>query len=129
MQSELFTKGAKRLSEVVGLPEKEAVESLKTIALDVDKYIVEFCFAEIYSRDGLSLQEREIITLTSLVTQGGCDSQMEFHIKASLNVGISAEKIIEIFIHCIPYAGFPRVRNAVKIAGKVFSEKNIILSN
>ena len=127
MDSERYARGSKKLSEVLQLSEEEAIASLITIAPEVDRYIVEFGFGDIYSRDGLSLQEREMITLTSLLTQGGCDSQMDYHINAALSLKIPAEKIIEIFIHCIPYAGFPRVRNAVRVATKVFSEKGIKL--
>jgi len=127
MNSERFIRGKDKLAEVCGQPGEKAIESIKSIAPAVDKYIVEFGFGDIYSRDGLSLQEREMITITSLLTQGSCDAQLEFHINAALNTGIPAEKILEIFIHCIPYTGFPRVRNAVTVAKKVFFEKSIVV--
>lgn len=68
-----------------------------------------------------------MITITSLLTSGGCEPQLEVHINGSLNVGISPKKIIETFIQCIPYVGFPRVLNAVFVAKKVFSERQIVL--
>jgi len=37
---------------------------------------------------------------------------------------LTPKKIIETFIQCIPYVGFPRVLNAITVAKKVFSEKN-----
>ena len=49
-----------------------------------------------------------MITITSLLTTGGCEPQLEVHINGSLNVGLSPEKIIETFIQCIPYTGFPK---------------------
>jgi 4-carboxymuconolactone decarboxylase len=58
---------------------------------------------------------------------GGCESQLEVHINGSLNVGIEAKKIIEIFIQCVPYVGFPRVLNAVNVAKKVFAERNMVM--
>jgi 4-carboxymuconolactone decarboxylase len=42
-----------------------------------------------------------------------------------LNVGIPPEKVIETFVQCIPYKGFPKVLNAVNVAKKVFAERNI----
>ena len=68
-----------------------------------------------------------MITITSLLTVGGCEPQLEVHINASLNVGVSPEKIIEAFIQCIPYVGFPRVLNAAFVAKKVFSERNAVV--
>jgi carboxymuconolactone decarboxylase len=44
-------------------------------------------------------------------------------------VGISPEKIIETFIQCIPYVGFPKVLNATFVAKKIFSERNLILGS
>lgn len=43
----------------------------------------------------------------------------------SLNVGIAPEKIIETFIQCIPYTGFPKVLNAIFVAKKIFAERGI----
>lgn len=98
------------------------IRSLDSIAPDLGKYIVEFAFGDIYERKGLSLQEREMITLSSLLTAGGCEPQLEVHINGALRVGISPEKIMETFLQCIPYTGFPRVLNAVSAAKKVFAE-------
>ena len=71
------------------------------------------------------MQEREMITITSLLTTGGCEPHLEVHINGSLNVGLSPEKIIETFIQCIPYTGFPKVLNAIYTAKKIFAERHI----
>ena len=117
-----FQTGMENLNLIDGTIGGNVITSLEDIAPDIGKYIVEFAFGDIYSREILSLQEREIITLTSLLTSGGCENQLKIHINASLNVGISKEKIIETFIHCIPYVGFPKVLNAVFVAKEIFAE-------
>ncbi len=70
-----------------------------------------------------------MITLSSLMTLGGCENQLDVHINGSLNVGVTPQKIIEVFLQCIPYTGFPRVLNAVGIAKKVFKLRNISIDN
>ena len=120
MKQNRFEQGLQKLSEVDGTAGEKLITSLSNIAPDLGKYIVEFAFGDIYCRKGLNLQEREIITLSSLLTQGGCEAQLEVHINGAINVGINPNKIIETFIHCIPYTGFPRVLNAVGVAKKVF---------
>ncbi|GHV21429.1 4-carboxymuconolactone decarboxylase [Spirochaetia bacterium] len=125
MENTRFAKGTDRLNEVDGSAGQNVIASLKTIAPDLGKYIIEFAFGDIYCREGLSLQERELITITSLLTAGGCEPQLEVHINGSLNVGITPEKVIETFIQCIPYTGFPKVLNAVNVAKKVFAEREI----
>lgn len=67
-----------------------------------------------------------MITISSLLTAGGCEPQLEVHINGALNVGIAPDKIIEIFLQCIPYTGFPKVLNAVNAAKKVFGERKLI---
>lgn len=123
---EKYELGINKLREVDGTAGDRVIDSLADIAPDLGRYIVEFAFGEIYTRDGLSLPEREMVTLTSLLTLGGCEAQLEVHINGALNVGISAKKIIEIFIQSIPYTGFPRVLNAVATAKKVFAERKLI---
>lgn len=122
MKKTRFQTGMENLNLIDGTIGGNVITSLEDIAPDIGKYIVEFAFGDIYSREILSLQEREIITLTSLLTSGGCENQLKVHINASLNVGISKEKIIETFIHCIPYVGFPKVLNAVFVAKEIFDE-------
>jgi len=128
VENERLKRGTERLKEVDGNAGEHVISSLAEIAPDLGRYILEFAFGDIYCREGLSLQEREIITITSLLTAGGCEPQLEVHINGSLNVGISPEKVIETFIQCIPYTGFPKVLNAVNVAKKVFAERNITLS-
>ena len=128
MENERMKRGTERLKEVDGNAGERVIASLEEIAPDLGRYILEFAFGDVYCREGLSLQEREIITITSLLTAGGCEAQLEVHINGSLNVGISPEKVIETFIQCIPYTGFPKVLNAVNVAKKVFAERNIALS-
>lgn len=68
-----------------------------TLPPALGRYIVEFAFGDIYARDGLNLDERELVTVTSLLTAGGYEPQLEVHINGALNVGIPLEKLIETF--------------------------------
>ena len=123
MENNRFELGLKKLEEVDGSAGQKVINSLEGLAPDLGKYIIEFAFGDIYCREGLSLQERELITLSSLLTQGGCEKQLEVHIAGALNTGVSPEKVIETFIQCIPYTGFPRVLNAVYTAKTVFAAR------
>lgn len=119
MKKTTFETGMDNLKKIDGAGGEAVIQSLENISPDLGKYIVEFAFGEIYARDGLSLQEREMITLASLLTAGGCEPQLEVHIAGAMNVGIPLEKIVEIFLQCIPYTGFPKVLNAIAVAKKL----------
>lgn len=127
MDNTCYEIGLKKLSEVDGKGSDAVIDSLKNIAPDLGKFIIEFAFGDIYSRVGLSLQERELITISSLLTAGGCEPQLKVHINGALNTGVPPEKIIEAFIQCVPYTGFPKVFNAVFTAKEVFKERNITI--
>lgn len=127
MEQTRYEVGTEQLKQIDGIGGENVIRSLEDVAPDLGRYIIEFAFGDIYPRKELTLQEREMITITSLLTSGGCEPQLEVHINGSLNVGIPPKKIIETFIQCIPYVGFPRVLNAVFVAKKVFSERQIVL--
>ena len=123
MEQTRFEQGIEQLRKIDGIGGENVIKSLEDVAPAVGKYIIEFAFGDIYPREVLSLQE--MITITSLLTAGGCEPQLEVHINGSLNVGIAPEKIIETFIQCIPYTGFPKVLNAIFVAKKIFAERGI----
>lgn len=120
-----FQQGWNKLREIDGAAGESVVQSLSGIAPSLGKYIIEFAFGDIYSRPGLSLPQRQLVTLASLTTQGDCEPQLEVHINAALNVGLTPNQIIETMLHCAPYVGFPRVINAVKVGQKVFAQRQV----
>ena len=126
MENTRFTQGMEQLKTIDGKGGENVIKSLEDIAPDLGKFIVEFAFGDIYTTEGLTTEEREMITLSSLLTAGGCEPQLEVHINGALNVGISPEKVIETFLQCVPYTGFPKVLNAVFAAQKVFAERGLI---
>ncbi len=125
MSNERYTQGWNKLLEVDGEAGQRVIDSLASIAPDLGNYIIEFAFGDIYSRPTLTLQQRELITISSLITQGNCESQLNVHLHGSLNVGITPVEIIETMIHCSPYIGFPRVLNAIAVAKDVFAQRGI----
>lgn len=127
MEKTRYEKGLENLCMVDGEGGRQVIISLADIAPDVGRYITEFAFGDIYSRPGLTLRERELVTVVSLLTAGGCEKQLSVHIAAALNAGASPKEVTEAFIQCIPYTGFPRVLNALFTAKEVFRERGITL--
>ncbi len=113
-----FERGLQKLAEVDGKAGEEVVAPLG----DLGRYIVEFAFGDIYSRDGLSLREREIATVAMLAVMGGREPQLRVHLNASLNVGMTAEEIEEVIIQTVPYGGFPTAINALNLLKQVEKE-------
>lgn len=108
LNPELLQRGLATLNAIDGAQGEAVMTTLADIAPDLGQYIIGFAFGEIYNRPALDLRQRELITLAALAAQGGCENQLRVHIHAARNVGLSREEIIEAFIHCVPYLGFPK---------------------
>lgn len=99
------------------------VAALADIAPDFATYVFEFPFGDIYSRPGLPLREREIATIAALAAMGNARPQLEVHIEAGLNVGLSRDEIVEILMQMAVYAGFPAALNGLFAAKDVFARR------
>ena len=117
----LLQRGLDKLNEIDGAQGEAVMQALADVAPDLGSSIIGFAFGEIYQRPHLDVQQRELVTLAALAAQGGCEKQLRVHIHASRNVGLTREQIVETFIHCVPYLGFPKVLNAVFVAKEVFA--------
>ncbi|MBU1289193.1 MAG: carboxymuconolactone decarboxylase family protein [Alphaproteobacteria bacterium] len=115
-------RGRDRLAEIDGLAGETVVDSLKDIAPDFATYLLEFPFGDIYSRPGLGLREREIATVAALTAMGNARPQLEVHIEAGLNVGLSQDEIVETIMQMAVYAGFPAALNGLAAAKTVFQK-------
>jgi 4-carboxymuconolactone decarboxylase len=124
-QGERFERGWQRLIEVDADGGERVIESLKDVAPDLGRYVVEFAYGDIYRRPALDLRQRELVTISALTTLGGAEPQLEVHVNAGLNVGLTAREVVEAILQCIPYTGFPRVLNAIFVAKRVFEERDV----
>ena len=123
MNNERFEKGWKKFEEIHGPVAKATRESLKDISPELARFVTEFAFGDIYSRPGLSLKTRQLLTIASLVTLGTAPLQLKSHIKGALNVGCTREEIVEAILQMSVYAGFPKAMNAMYAAKEVFAGK------
>lgn len=99
-------------------------DSLMDLDSELENYIVEFAFGDIYSREGLSDKKKTLITISSLVTQS-LEPQLRLHVNIGLTIGLTKNEIVGAIIHLLPYTGFPRVLNALKVAKEVFVERDL----
>ncbi|MCX5892572.1 MAG: carboxymuconolactone decarboxylase family protein [Deltaproteobacteria bacterium] len=122
MSTERYDRGWQKLQEIDGEAGERVIDSLKDIAPDFARYLIEFPFGDIYSRPGLDLKSREIATVAALTALGNAAPQLKVHIQAALNVGCSRLEVVETIMQMAVYAGFPAALNGLFVAKEVFQD-------
>ena len=115
-------RGLKKLKEIDGEAGERVIESLKDIAPDLARYIIEFPFGDIYSRPGLDLKSREIAVVAALTALGNAAPQLKVHVHGALNAGCTRQEVVEVIMQMAVYAGFPAALNGMFTAKEVFKE-------
>ena len=78
-------------------------------------------FGEVWSReDTLSLRDRSVVTVVTLMAQGLVDDSFKYHLESAKNNGITKEEMAEILTHAAFYAGWPKAWAAMKMAKEVY---------
>ncbi|EGW52604.1 hypothetical protein HMPREF1022_00372 [Desulfovibrio sp. 6_1_46AFAA] len=121
MHSERYATGLNILRQVDGKGGEVVLESLRDIAPDFARYLIEFPFGDIYARPGLDLKSREIAVVAALTALGNASPQLKVHIAAALHVGCTREEIVEVIMQMAVYAGFPAALNGLFAAREVFA--------
>ena len=106
-------KGAEAQAEIFGPQMKEAWKNGH-----INRWLAANCFGDYYTRKGLDLRQRELITFCFLAAQGGCEPQLTAHAKGNMNIGNGKDFLIRVVSQCLPYIGYPRSLNAIQCVQK-----------
>ncbi len=106
-------KGVEAQAEIFGEHMKEAWKDGH-----IRRWLAANCFGDYYTRKGLDLAQREMITFCFLSAQGGCEPQLTAHAKGNMNVGNNKEFLLKVVSQCLPYIGYPRSLNAIACVNK-----------
>lgn len=91
------------------------------IAPALGDYTDNVLFGDVWKRPGLSLRDRSLVTISTLIAQYRIN-ELPFHLKFALQNGVTREELIEVITHLAFYAGWPAANTAVSIARGVFAE-------
>lgn len=79
----------------------------------INRWLAANCFGDYYTRTGLDLKQRELITFCFLAAQGGCESQLTSHIFGNMKLGNDKDLLVKVVSQCLPFIGYPRSLNAL----------------
>ena len=117
------TRAAKGLAvqkEIIG---SEVVERLYASSPADQEHIPRFlsanCFGDYYTRTGIDVPTRELLTFSMLVALGGCEPQVKGHVAANLHVGNDRGRLIAVLTQLLPFIGYPRTLNGLRAVEEV----------
>lgn len=90
--------------------------------LHIQRFLSANCFGDYYTRNGVDIKVREMITLSILIALGGVESQIKGHIQGNLNIGNGKDILLDLITQLLPWVGYPRTLNALKCLNEVATE-------
>lgn len=106
-------KGAQAQAAIFG---EHMLEAWKTGT--INRWLAANCFGDYYTRGGLDLKARELITFCFLAAQGGCEPQLIAHSQGNMNLGNGKDFLLRVILQILPYIGYPRSLNAITCVNK-----------
>ena len=101
------------------------VDRAETTKTDFDEefqnLITRYAWGEIWTRPGLPRHTRSLLTIAMMVALNR-EEELQLHIRAAANNGVSNEEIREVLLQCAVYCGVPAANSAFRIAKEIFSE-------
>ncbi|MGQ0832954.1 MAG: carboxymuconolactone decarboxylase family protein [Microthrixaceae bacterium] len=88
------------------------------LAPDFYRYVAETAFGMIWSRPGLAIRDRSLVTVAQLAALGKTE-ELKAHLRGARNVGISQEELVEVLMQTAVYAGVPAANEALRAAAEV----------
>lgn len=97
-------------------------DQLGEFASEFAKVNDDILFGKVWSDETLSLKERSMITIVSLLSQGLVDSSFRYHMETGKKNGITKEEMSAIITHAAFYCGWPKAWAAFRIAKEVYQD-------
>lgn len=86
--------------------------------LHIQEYLSANCFGDYYTRAGLDLKMRELLTFAMLAALGGCEAQLAGHVAGNLAVGNDRRALVGTLTQLLPFIGYPRTLNALRVVNE-----------
>lgn len=97
-------------------------ESSTENQIHIQKYLSANCYGDYYTRRGLDIKTRELITFSMLISMGGCEPHVKGSIISNINVGNDKQLLLAVATNLLPYIGYPRTLSAINNLNDIIPE-------
>jgi 4-carboxymuconolactone decarboxylase len=120
-----FDEGLEVRREVLGAEYVDnSIKNATTFTKPLQELVTEYCWGEIWTRDGLPKKTRSMINL-AMLTALNRPHELKLHLRGAINNGVTKEEIQEIFLQTAIYCGVPASLDSFKAAQEIFKEMGI----
>lgn len=113
----------------IGGPEYDGpIGRLGRVSPDMARFTVDYPYGDVLSRPGLDLRLRQLCNVGSLIAQGSAQPQLRFHMEGLLNVGGSAQDLVEVMFIATAILGFPAAINMIGIVRQILADRSFPFS-
>ncbi|SFB02617.1 4-carboxymuconolactone decarboxylase [Lentibacillus halodurans] len=124
MDQKKFDAGLKVRREVLGAAYVDkSIANADDFIKPMQELVTEYCWGEIWTREGLPKKTRSIINL-AMLTALNRPNELKLHLRGALRNGVTKEEIKEIFLQTAIYCGVPAALDSFKTAQQVFAEED-----
>ncbi|MBX9973574.1 4-carboxymuconolactone decarboxylase [Cytobacillus firmus] len=120
-----FDDGLQVRREVLGAEYVDnSIKNATSFTKPLQELVTEYCWGEIWTREGLPKKTRSMINL-AMLTALNRPHELKLHLRGAINNGVTKEEIQEIFLQTAIYCGVPASLDSFKTAQEIFKEMGI----
>lgn len=115
--------GAETRAKLAGLDKDISGTAWQRFSPVMDTFLKEHLFADIFARDVLTHEDRELVTIAALANMKGTEGQLAFHLGAAMNTGLTQEQIEDFIVVLDTQVGKDQARSAQKVLAEVLNKR------
>lgn len=117
-----FERGMAMRRQVLGDEHVDrATAAITDLDRDFQRWITENVWGDLWTRPGLETRERSLLTISILAALG--QEELELHLTAARNTGVTTTEITEALLHVAVYAGVPAANRAFRVFKRIYEEE------
>jgi len=122
MSDERFERGLDKRRKVLGNEHVErSMKNADDFSQPLQELVTEYCWGNVWQRDGLSDRDRSVINL-AMLTALNRSHELRLHVRGAINNGMRVEEIREVLMQTAIYCGIPAAIDAFRQAREVLVE-------
>ncbi|MDV3128832.1 carboxymuconolactone decarboxylase family protein [Mycobacterium sp. 21AC1] len=122
---ESYRRGIAIRKEVLGDAHvQKSLDAVSEFSRPIQELVTEYCWGEVWSRDGIDRQTRSMLNLAMLTTLNRMH-ELGVHVRGAINNGVTPTQIQEVLIQSAVYAGVPAALESFRVAERVLKEMGV----